>query len=149
MGQFCDAGCTVVFTPEQVTITLANSILLTGQHDPTTRLWHLSLPTSLPTTPPSYAMHAAIGSMMPADLVAFTHAALFSPALSTLVIALDKGFLTNFPGLTPLLLCKQPPQSIPMIKGHLNQAVTKEPALNQTDAQTHSCTHRTDAQTNT
>jgi hypothetical protein len=41
---------------------------------------------------------------MPADLKAFAYAALFSPALSTLAIALEKGFLTNFPGLTPALL---------------------------------------------
>jgi hypothetical protein len=122
MGQFCDAGCTIVFTAKQVTITLANSTLLTGQHDPTTKLWHLSLPTSLPTTPPSHIAHAAIRSVMPMDLVAFAHAALFSFALSTLVIALDKGFLTNFPGFTPLLLCKHPTQSISVIKGHLDQS---------------------------
>jgi hypothetical protein len=59
---------------------------------------------------------------MPADLVAFAHAALFSPALSTLAIALEKGFLTNFPGLTPALLRKHPHQSIPMVKGHLDQS---------------------------
>jgi hypothetical protein len=76
MGQFCDAGCTVHFTAEQVTVALADSILLTGHRDPTTKLWHLSLPTSTPTPPPSHTAHAAIGSATPADLVAFAHAVL-------------------------------------------------------------------------
>jgi hypothetical protein len=65
--------------------------------------------------------NGAIGSASPSELVAFAHAAMFSPALSTLHAALDKGHLTNFPGLTTETLQKYPPRSIPMIKGHLKQ----------------------------
>ena len=64
---------------------------------------------------------AAIGAATPADLVAFAHAALFSPTLSTLDKALKQGFLTNFPGLTQKTLRQYPPQSPAMIKGHLDQ----------------------------
>jgi hypothetical protein len=58
---------------------------------------------------------------VPAELVAFAHATLFSPALSALAAALAKGYLANFPGLTTKLLLKYPPQSAAMIKGHLDQ----------------------------
>jgi hypothetical protein len=43
---------------------------------------------------------AAIGSDTPQALLAFSHAALFSPALSTLVTSLTKGFLPQLRGLT-------------------------------------------------
>jgi hypothetical protein len=62
---------------------------------------------------------SAIGSATPAELVAFAHAALFSPSLSTLTLALQKGYVTNFPGLTAKTLSKYPPQSFAMVKGHL------------------------------
>jgi hypothetical protein len=62
------------------------------------------------------------GSASLADLVVFSHAALFSPALLTLEQALNRGNITNMPGLTAGLLRQHPPQSIPMHKGHLDQA---------------------------
>ena len=61
-------------------------------------------------------------SATPADLVVFAHAALFSPALSTLKAALDRGYLLNFMGLTSKTLTKSPPHSVAMIKGHMDQA---------------------------
>jgi hypothetical protein len=47
---------------------------------------------------------------------------MFSPALATLEVALKKGFLINFPGLDAAALRRHPPTSIPMAKGHLDQA---------------------------
>jgi hypothetical protein len=57
----------------------------------------------------------------PAQLVAFAHAALFSPSLSTLQQALQKNYLPTFPGISPKLLSKYPPNSIATAKGHLDQ----------------------------
>jgi Reverse transcriptase (RNA-dependent DNA polymerase) len=56
----------------------------------------------------------------PADLVAFAHAALFSPALSTLKKALDKGFLPPFTGLTATMLARYPPSLEATAMGHLD-----------------------------
>jgi Reverse transcriptase (RNA-dependent DNA polymerase) len=56
-----------------------------------------------------------------ADQVAFSHAALFSPVLSTLHQAIDKGYLTNFPGLTTDNLRRHPPTTIATDKGHMDQ----------------------------
>jgi hypothetical protein len=58
----------------------------------------------------------------PEQLFAFAHATLFSPALSTLTLALDKGYLVNFPGLSTKLLHRHPPCSYSMVKGHLDQS---------------------------
>jgi hypothetical protein len=90
-----------------------------------------NLPSPKKVSPTEHASMTAIGSAMPAQLVAFAHATMFSPALSTLGLALNKGYLTNFPGLTAKTLRKYPPQSFPMVKGHLdqtrkNQAKTKQ-----------------------
>lgn len=84
---------------------------------PTTRLWHIhptTVPVSVehPTTVPVSVEHAAAAITSPhsAKLVAL-HATLISPtlltpelmvlspALSTLELAVQKGYLTNFPGL--------------------------------------------------
>jgi hypothetical protein len=66
--------------------------------------------------------HALIAGASPAEQVAYAHATLFSPSLSTLTKALNKGFITNFPGLTSESLSAHPPQSVAMIKGHLDQS---------------------------
>jgi hypothetical protein len=57
----------------------------------------------------------------PSQLVAFTHAALFSPSHSTLRQALQQNFLVTIPSLTPKLLSKYPPNSIATAKGHFDQ----------------------------
>ena len=144
IGTLCDAGCHVAFTATDVTVTYNDKVVLVGQRTPATRLWHLdlvsqpnqtaavasespvdSIPRGMPTVTEMSKPHlvnAAVGSATPAELVAFGHAALFSPALSTLEKALRNRYITHFPGLTLESLRKHPPQSIPMVKGHLDQA---------------------------
>ena len=116
IGQLCDAGCDVIFDATTVTVRYQNHIALTGTRNQDTRLWQLRAPS------PTEQANAAIGSATPAEIVAFSHASLFSPSLTTLENALKKGFLTNFPGLTAKALRKYPPRSYVMVKGHLDQA---------------------------
>jgi len=119
IGQLCDAGCAVTLDSSTINIAYDGQVVLLGTRTPTTRLWQLDL-TAAP--PASHECHAAVGSATPAEIVAFMHAALFSPVLSTLDLALSKGYVPHLPGLTQKLLRKHPPRSIPMIKGHLDQA---------------------------
>jgi len=116
IGQLCDAGCHVAFTSTTVTVSYQDRDILHGKRSPDTRLWQFDLIAKHKQTAMS-----AVGSATPAELVAFAHATLFSPALSTLETALTKGYLTNFPGLTRTTLKKHPPRSAPMVKGHLDQ----------------------------
>ena len=117
MSQLCDAGCRVSFDATSVHVHHNDTLVLHGARTPTTGLWHLQLAPD----PPLINTCAAVHSATPSDLVAFAHAALFSPALSTLRHALDRGFLPQFPGLTAKTLAKYPPHSIAMVKGHLDQ----------------------------
>ena len=121
IGQLCDAGCDVAFDKDIVTVTHDDETVLTGNRTADTRLWNVPVPTEI-AAPAKHTAGAAIDMPTTADQVAYAHASLFSPALSTLDAALHKGFLINFPGLTQKTLRRFPPQSIPMHKGHLDQA---------------------------
>jgi hypothetical protein len=130
MGQLCDAGCIVTFDATSVTVHLANERILEGIRTPETGLWQLSI---VPTSPPPpllqqstplllHQSFSAVHSATPSELVAFAHATLFSPALSTLDTALSRGYLPHFIGLTAKTLRKYPPPSVAMVKGHLDQS---------------------------
>jgi hypothetical protein len=66
------------------------------------------------------AMTANHPSSTPEELVAFAHAALFSPAISTLETALTRGYLPPFPGLTRRSLHQHPPHSEATTMGHMD-----------------------------
>jgi len=85
IGQLCNAGCDIAFTATSITISHNNAIILQGNCMPSSQLWELDIQ---PTPPTLHTAHTAISSATPADLVAFAHAALFSPALSTMAEAL-------------------------------------------------------------
>ena len=136
MGQLCDAGCQGTFDAASVRVLLDGIVILRGERTVNTGLWHLTLeptpafahPTAaacscvtVPDTPVPHHCNGAIHSATPSELVAFSHAALFSPALSTLHMALERGFLSDIPGLTTKSLAKYPPASFAMVKGHLDQ----------------------------
>ena len=74
-----------------------------------------------PHTTFSHHANATTGHDTAANMVAFMHAAFFSPAISTLEKALQKGYINNIPGFTQATLKKYPSQLVAMIKGHLDQ----------------------------
>ena len=115
IGQLCDHGCQAHFSATTVVITYENKLILQGHRSDETRgLWYLKIPTQ------HLAMHAVNHIAKPEDLVAFAHAALFSPANSTMLTALQKGFLPPFQGLSVTTLRKYAPHSAATIKGHLD-----------------------------
>ena len=119
IAQFADAGCSTLFSPTQVVIIHNGNVIIKGNRCPKTGLWMVPLATQ-PNNP-----HQANAITLPTkvpDMVAFSHATLFSPVLSTLQKALEHGYVHNFPGLTAQSLKKHPPQSIAMVKGHMDQA---------------------------
>jgi hypothetical protein len=58
---------------------------------------------------------------MLADRVAFYHAAMFSPVLSTWCAAIDAGHMATWPDLTSAQVRRHFPVSIPMHLGHMDQ----------------------------
>jgi Reverse transcriptase (RNA-dependent DNA polymerase) len=70
---------------------------------------------------PTHSTHIVNHVLRTSELVAFAHAALFSPTLTTLEKALRNNLLVGFPGLTLTSLRDFPPTSTATIKGHLDQ----------------------------
>ena len=120
--KFCDNDCVVTFTKHDVAICLNDKLVCAGKRS-SDGLWRLPL-----TNSKAYHLTGLAGA---ADHVAFAHAALFSPALSTLETALKMGYVRNFPGLTYLSLKRFPPQSVAMHKGHLDQARANQRSTRQ------------------
>jgi hypothetical protein len=108
--QLTDAGYISVFDAKRLRIYDSTTIdtiadqpcVLTGtRHDTPTGMWHIDVPIQP-------HLINRIGTPTMADLVAFAHATLFSPALSTLEQSLIRGYITNFPGLTATNLRRHP-----------------------------------------
>jgi hypothetical protein len=128
MGQFCDSDCKIVLDKKFIHIHHKGKLVLQGTRSPVTRLWHLHLPAfSAPSntpplsTTPSHCANAILPSGDLTSRIAFYHAALFSPTVSTWCKAIDSGFLTTWPELTSTQVRKHLPPSEATIKGHLNQ----------------------------
>jgi hypothetical protein len=120
IGNICDSDYKVLFDKNKMEITDNDTIVLTGPRNPRDGLWYVDVNSKLPSIP-NHVANATFGAKTSTELVAFAHAALFSPVLSTLHAALTKGYIVGFPGLTAKSLKQHPPTSIPMIKGHLDQ----------------------------
>ena len=147
LGQLCDSRCHATFTATLVQVFYKNKCILTGHRTPITGLWHIpigappgfppkdpqqqantvTIPCQQPTNttnapvPKFHMANAANSDPTMAQQVAFSHAALFSPALSTLQTALDNNYITGFPGLNSKSLRRHPPQSKATTKGHMDQ----------------------------
>jgi hypothetical protein len=80
---------------------------------------------SIPITVADKQVHQANGILRldkpRQELAAFHHAALGSPATSTLLQAIGKGHLHTFPSLTTSLIAKHLPKSIATAMGHQDQ----------------------------
>ena len=131
IGQLCDEGCTATFDDQQVIIRFNTEILLQGERNHDTGLWMIPVPI---VTPRQHQANNVNATTKIPELVAFAHAALFSPALTTLQKAIDLNFLHDFPGLTSKALKDHPPISAATIKGHLDQVrQNKQPTVHPSE----------------
>ena len=117
IGLLCDHGMIATFDATTVTITHNGSPVLLGHRSPTMPLWMFRLEPAHST--PSLAANVAPTTTQK-DLIAFLHAAMGSPAISTLTSAIRCGY-TRIPGLTVQALRRHPPISIATAKGHLDR----------------------------
>ena len=115
ISQLCDSDCEALFTKNKVQIKHQGQIALEGTQCPDTNLWMVPLAAT------AQANNSVTLPSKAPDLLKHSHAALFSPTLSTLTAALQNGLLNGFRGLTLTNLKKYPPTSMAMHKGHLDQ----------------------------
>jgi hypothetical protein len=146
IGQLCDAGCEAMFNNNTVTISLQEKPILEGIRDDATGLWMIPVPINISPGPSCNVVHGLANQVNAptkiAELAAFAHAALFSPALTTFQKAVDQHFLHDFPGLTAKSVRDYPPASIATVKGHLDQArKNQRPTKKVTNRNTLTCHH--------
>ena len=117
IGLLCDHGMVATFDATKVTITHNGQTVLSGHRSPAMPLWMFRLAPAH-TDPPIAANVAPTTTQK--DLIAFLHAAMGSPAISTLTTAIRCGY-TRIPGLTVKALHRHPPTSMATAKGHLDR----------------------------
>jgi hypothetical protein len=130
IGLLRDHGCEATFAARRVTITLRGTPILSGIRDHSTHgLWTINLTLEASNAPltdqvnrPRPSAHLALsGRCTVAERVAFYHAAMFSPVISTWCAALEAGHCTTWPGLTAKQVRQHAPHSVATVKGHLDQ----------------------------
>lgn len=127
IGQLCDVGCIATFDNICVKIKFNDQTILHGDRNPTTRLWSVPVEVITNTTEPPidnnnhHSANIVNHVLRTKELVAFAHAALFSPTLTTLQKAIRNNLLVGFPGLTLSSIRDFPPITPATIKGHLDQ----------------------------
>jgi hypothetical protein len=95
-----------------------------GPKAPHDKLWNLDLADIIhhqhPTTQTGTAFQT-IKLDIDAEFVAFTHAMLASCPISTMIKAVEKGWLSNYPKLTANMIRTNPPVSRAIAMGYLDQ----------------------------
>jgi hypothetical protein len=124
LADYCNRGCTATLTVTAFTIhhDATSSVVATGHKLPTVKLWAFHLQSHTPPPLPQHSAGSAIHHEHNADYVAFMHAALGSPPISTLFKTLggDRPYLQGLPRLTTAMVKANPPTSIAMAKGHFD-----------------------------
>jgi hypothetical protein len=126
IAQFCDPGCTAVFTSTSVQILVDSKIIIQGSRQPATGLWTINLQKQ--TTPPSsnerildHAANSVYKMETKSDLMNYLHKCCYSPTTSGWLKAIKNGFFTTWPGLSNNLVQKHVTKSAATIKGHQQQ----------------------------
>ena len=116
IGKLCDHDCTAMFTRRQLIVRNKHGdIILIGQRDPhlTNGMWIFDVKDHRPQRNMLHTCNAVIlAETTKKDLAQFHHASLGFPVKSTLLKAIDSGFLSSFPGLDKNLIKRHLPKSV-------------------------------------
>ena len=131
LGPICDAGCTVTFDANAVTIRdRSRRIILCGWRDKTApRLWRISLLPSRAAIPHHDAdataspltAYSAYDLPSVEALVRYFHACAGFPTKRTWLAAIKAGNFNSWPGLTYNNAARYCPSAVETLKGHLVQ----------------------------
>jgi hypothetical protein len=87
VGQFCDNGCSVTFTQDQVTVSKNQECVMYGSRYPKSRLWRVDLKKRFETN--QVQCNHAHDNTNQKDLINYLHAACFIPIKSTWIMAIE------------------------------------------------------------
>ncbi len=136
-----NAGCKVFFHRTGCKVTFNGTVILRGWHDPKNKLWHVkimdngwttnlhvSIPDSDPeppkialVTPPTAWAKNLYECSTTHKLTHFYYACLNFPVMSTLILALNAGYLKRFLGLTANRVRRHINVSIESKRCHMDQ----------------------------
>lgn len=130
LADICNQGCTAILTATDITINNSQGLpILHAPKESTAKLWPVSLLQSKQVvqhdkhqqqqTLVSSRVYATIRHDLNADYVILSHASFGSPPVSTLVRALQRGYLTSYPRLTVQMVNANKPVSAATARGHL------------------------------
>jgi hypothetical protein len=143
----CNSGCTIIFDKDKCNVIYNGNVILQEFKDIATNLWmlpinRLDMQTALPWSAPQFdcTLHDTSAQLHPGvNLASFTHSVktctngvefahqlLCNPKISTLLKAVQKGFLKECPNLSKKLILKYLNPSPATVKGHM-----KRPRRNQ------------------
>ena len=114
----CNQNLKVEMDKSVVRIIDENNVqVANGLFDPETRAWHMKAFNDLPVEDGS--ANYVINNQVDAENVAFYHAAFGSPTVSSMILAMRKGFLDTVYGLTLQQVLRNPPVTITTEMGHM------------------------------
>lgn len=122
VADYCNRGCTAVFTDSKFEIfSPVGEIILQGFKNPNDKLWPVQLNDAARNAHDNGSEASnVVRHELDAEFVAFCHAALGSPTLSTFLRALRAGWLSTWPRLTAKIVAANPPASKATALGHLD-----------------------------
>ena len=125
-ADFCNQGCTAIFTSTSATIIhdTTGTIICQDFKDPQARLW----PYDITAIAPIPSANNVVRHEINADFVAYSHGSFCSPVDTSMTNALKNGWLGNFPRLTDTMFNANKPNSLSTAKGHLTQTKQKSKA---------------------
>jgi hypothetical protein len=122
LSHFCNRGCTVTLTGTDITIYKDGTSVWHGTKAINDTLWHLDLADLyLRLSPQTGTAFQTIRLDTDHEFVAFAHAVMASCPISTLLKAMDAGWLSNYPKLTSKMIRNNPPVSRATALGYLDQ----------------------------
>ena len=123
LGVLADHGMKILLSRNAIVVIaeITGEIVLEGTRNAATRLWEVNLPTSIQVEPlQQHSSANIIHNENDQQLMAFYHAVLFSPTMSTMQAAADAGLLDFLPGFTAEKLRKNKIHTMATAKGHLD-----------------------------
>jgi len=115
LSDVCRQGLEIKLTNTSLELLHKNQIVASSQKLESDTLWSFPLQSFNPQ------VNVAIHHEFNAEKVAFFHAAIGSPPISTFLRAIEKGYLSGIPWLTTALVRKNPPISLAIDQGHLQR----------------------------
>ena len=128
LGTFCDNGYEIHLTISHIYITHLTdpALSLVGHRDLVSKMWTVNIDNNPNQTAARVQSTRLMANNVyeykkKKDIVTYLHKAAFSPVKSTWLRAIQAGFYTTWPGLTPELVDKHLDKSTNIVKGHLRQ----------------------------